>query len=207
MIKLKNIGLIGYNKAFEMQKAEKQAVLNNKSDGTIYFLEHNPVITVGLNAGRESILLGESLIKANHYEICKTSRGGDVTVHEPGQLVVYFVLPLKQKGVKSFVEDIIETVRFGANTVYGINSIYDNNRPGLYVGDKKLCSVGFDLRGRVSMHGIAININNTMKGFKLINPCGYAGLEMCSVSSVLKQDVQIEPLIKHLKNEFRRIFN
>lgn len=211
-----NLNKIDYSKAFDMQKKEKQKVLNNKSSGSIYFLEHEPVITIGLNAGKESILLGESLIKANGYEICKTSRGGDVTVHEPGQLVVYFVLPLRGRSVRKFVEDITEMVRVSIEKVYDVKSEYDKNRPGLYVNGKKLCSIGFDLRGGVSMHGVAININNTLKGFDLINPCGYEGLKMTSVQKELLTlnnnknnthiQLDISKLINDLEYNFKNYF-
>ena len=200
------LGKISYLNAFDIQKKEKEKILEKKSSGSIYFLEHNPVITVGLNAGKESILFNEEIIESRGYEICKTSRGGDLTVHESGQLVVYFVTPLRGKSVRQFVKTITETIRNSLAEVYGLQSEYDETRPGLYIDAKKICSIGFDLRGGVSMHGIAINITNTLKGFELINPCGYQGLKMTSVQKELDKSVDINKLINNLEFKFKEIF-
>jgi len=186
------LGKIAYDIAEKLQLEEKERVKNGMSNGTVFFLEHQPaVITLGKNAIASNILIPEKLLRSRGYDIRKVSRGGDVTVHEPGQLVVYFVMPLKSKAVRGFVDNIMNAV---CSTLgeFGINAAFDDKKPGLWVEDKKICSIGFDLTGRVSMHGIALNVSNTLEGFSMIVPCGLSGVKMTSLSKELGRNVSVD---------------
>lgn len=201
---IKELGKINYDTAEKLQLEERERVKNGESSGTIFFLEHNPaVITLGKNAIESNILIPEKYLATKGYDVRKVSRGGDVTVHEPGQLVVYFVLPLKPKAVREFVDGIMRAVISSLLEV-GVKANFDDKKPGLWVEDRKICSVGFDLTGRVSMHGIALNICNTLEGFNLIVPCGLSGVKMTSVSKELNRSISIQEvssiLKRHLEN-------
>ncbi|MBN1113794.1 MAG: lipoyl(octanoyl) transferase LipB [Oligoflexia bacterium] len=175
------LGSIDYESALKIQIEERERVINGQSSGTVFFLEHNPpVITLGQNAGKGNIICSEELIAQKGYRIFRASRGGDVTVHEPGQLVIYFVMPLDSKSVRKFVNNIIDVIS-AALLKYSIRTEYRQDMPGLWVNDKKICALGFDLRGRASMHGVALNVCNTMEGFSLIVPCGLAGTGVTSI--------------------------
>lgn len=200
-----DLGNISYLDAVSIQEKEKLAVLEGKSAGTIFLLEHFPVITLGRNAKESNIILPETFIKNNGFEICHTSRGGDVTIHEPGQLVIYFVLPLKGKSVKTFVMDIMDRTKQLLFDLYSIEANYLKDTPGLWVEDRKICSFGFDLRSRVSMHGLALNVSNSLLGFKLINPCGLAGAKITSVELETKTEHFTKKLKNHIHNS--KIFN
>lgn len=191
---------ISYLDAVSIQEKEKLEVLEGKSAGTIFLLEHFPVITLGRNAKESNIILPEEYIKKNGFEICKTSRGGDVTIHEPGQLVVYFVLPLKGKSVKTFVMNIMDKIKQLLLELYNIEANYLKDTPGLWVEDRKICSFGFDLRSRVSMHGLALNVNNSLLGFKLINPCGLSCAKITSVELECNKVHSTKDLKKHIKS-------
>ncbi len=201
---IKELGKINYDTAEKLQLEERERVKNGESSGTIFFLEHNPaVITLGKNAIESNILIPEKYLATKGYDVRKVSRGGDVTVHEPGQLVVYFVLPLKPKAVREFVDGIMKAV-ISSLLELGVKANFDDKKPGLWVEDRKICSVGFDLTGRVSMHGIALNICNTLEGFNLIVPCGLSGVKMTSVSKELNRSISVHEvssiLKRHLEN-------
>jgi lipoate-protein ligase B len=194
------LGKISYDDAERIQLQERERVKDGKSAGAIFFLEHDPaVITLGKNAIASNVLLPERLLASKGYHVRKVSRGGDVTVHEPGQLVVYFVLPLKAKAVRTFVDSIVSSVKSVLNK-YGIKAEFDEKRPGIWVADKKICSIGLDLRERVSMHGIALNVCNDLNGFKLIVPCGLSGVKLSTVSLEAGFKISVHDLAKELKD-------
>jgi len=196
-IKYLDLNYISYNDALKIQEAEKQAVKDSKSSGSIYLLEHEPsVITLGRNANINNIIFSKDYLKQNNFEILDSSRGGDVTLHEKGQLVIYFVLPLKLKEVKTFILNIMNKTKELLLNLYGLEATYYKDKPGLWILDRKICSFGFDLRAKVSMHGLALNVNNSISSFNLINPCGLAGVKITSVK--LEKNKQED--IKYLKN-------
>ncbi len=197
---IKELGKINYDAAEKLQLEERERVKNGESSGTIFFLEHQPaVITLGKNAIESNILIPEKFLATKGYDVRKVSRGGDVTVHEPGQLVVYFVLPLKPKAVREFVDGIMKAV-ISSLLEIGVKASFDDKKPGLWVEDRKICSVGFDLTGRVSMHGIALNVCNTLEGFSLIVPCGLSGVKMTSISKELNKSVSVQEISLILKH-------
>lgn len=195
------LGKVSYDVAEKLQLEERERVKSGESLGTIFFLEHQPaVITLGKNAIESNILIPEKYLATKGYDVRKVSRGGDVTVHEPGQLVVYFVLPLKPKAVREFVDNIMHAV-ISTLKEFGVIANFDDKKPGLWVEDRKICSVGFDLTGRVSMHGIALNVCNTLEGFKLIVPCGLSGVKMTTMSQELGRTVSVEEISTTLKSK------
>lgn len=198
---MKNVylGAVDYDTALKLQLEERVLVKEGKSKGTIYYLEHKPaVITLGRHAIETNILLPEKLLESKGYQIRKVSRGGDVTVHEPGQLVVYFVVPLKAKVVRNFVDGIMNLVSTVLKSEYGLDSYFKPDVPGLWVEDRKICSLGFDLTQRVSMHGIALNISNSLEGFKMIVPCGLSGVKMTSLSNELGRVIEVSEILTKL---------
>jgi lipoate-protein ligase B len=148
------------------------------------------------------MLIPEKLLESRGYQVRKVSRGGDVTVHEPGQLVIYFVVPLKSKAVREFVDSVTQSISFCLKEKFGIDVRFRQDKPGLWVEDRKICSVGFDLTQRVSMHGIALNVCNTLEGFSLIVPCGLPGVKMTTISKELGRDVTVNEVIEFMKTYF-----
>lgn len=193
---------IDYDAALNLQIKEKEKVKAGESGGKIFLLEHNPpVITFGRHADKNNLLVRKDFIENKGYQLREVSRGGDITVHEPGQLVAYLVLPLKTNSVRSFVENVMITLRDCLYQKYGLQSEYIENKAGLWIENRKLCSVGFDLRGRVSMHGFALNVCNTLEGFSYIVPCGLTGISMTSMSKEMGINVKtsdIKELLAHV---------
>jgi len=145
----------------------------------IWFLEHPPVFTLGMNS-RPEHLLGTGDIP-----VVQIDRGGQVTYHGPGQLVVYPLLDLGRAklGVRTLVEGI-ERAIVATVAEWGIEACGRRDAPGVYVGPRKLASVGLRIRRGCSYHGLALNVAMDLEPFRRINPCGYAGLEMTQVSEL-----------------------
>lgn len=145
----------------------------------IWFLEHPPVFTLGMNSQPEHLL------GTGDIPVVQVDRGGQVTYHGPGQLVVYPLLDLGRArlGVRALVEGIERAV-VATVAEWGIEAYGRRDAPGVYVGSRKLASVGLRIRRGCSYHGLALNVAMDLEPFRRINPCGYAGLEMTQVSEL-----------------------
>lgn len=145
----------------------------------IWFLEHPPVFTLGMNARPEHVLAPGAI------PVVPIDRGGQVTYHGPGQLVVYPLLDLGRArlGVRALVEGI-ERAIVATVAGWGIEAAGRRDAPGVYVGARKLASIGLRIRRGCSYHGLALNVAMDLEPFRRINPCGYVGLEMTQVSEL-----------------------
>lgn len=143
----------------------------------IWLVEHLPVFTQG-QAGK-----AEHVLVPGDIPVIQSDRGGQVTYHGPGQQVMYVLLNLKRRklGVRELVTLLEQTV---VNTLahFAIEAHPRADAPGVYVGEKKICSLGLRIRKGCSFHGLALNIAMDLSPFLRINPCGYAGMEMAQVS-------------------------
>lgn len=162
----------------------------------LWCLEHPPVFTMGLN-GKEKHLLNTGLIP-----VIKIDRGGQVTYHGPGQLVVYTLIDLERLkiGVKEFV-NIIETAVIQLLKQYGIHAEGKENAPGVYVDDAKIAALGLRIKKNKSYHGLSLNLDMDLSPFLLINPCGYAGMAVTQLRDLkpeLDQSNIKSDLISHL---------
>ena len=159
-----------------------QRLVEARGPGTrdeIWFLEHPPVFTLGMNSKPEHLL------GTGDIPVVQIDRGGQVTYHGPGQLVVYPLLDLGRAklGVRALVEGI-ERAIVASVADWGIEARGRRDAPGVYVGPRKLASVGLRIRRGCSYHGLALNVAMDLEPFRRINPCGYAGLEMTQVSEL-----------------------
>jgi lipoyl(octanoyl) transferase len=145
----------------------------------IWFLEHPPVFTLGMNARPEHVLAPGDI------PVVPIDRGGQVTYHGPGQLVVYPQLDLVRRGlgVRALVEGIERAVVATA-ALWGIEAAGRRDAPGVYVAGRKLASIGLRIRRGRSYHGLALNVAMDLEPFRRINPCGYAGLEMTELRAL-----------------------
>lgn len=162
----------------------------------IWLIEHNPVFTQG-QAGKPEHILDPGTIP-----VVYSDRGGQVTYHGPGQIVMYFLIDLRRKklGVRDLVT-CIETLVINTLKQYGIESNARADAPGVYVSDKKICSLGLRIRKGCSFHGLALNVNMDLSPFQRINPCGYEGMEMTQVSQ-LGGPSALEPVQHQLIEQF-----
>jgi lipoyl(octanoyl) transferase len=152
---------------------------NESTSDEIWFVEHLPVYTQG-QAGK-----AEHLLRTGDIPVVQVDRGGQVTYHGPGQQVVYFLLDLKRKkmGVRQLVSCIEQTV-VDLLAEYQIEARARADAPGVYVGEKKICSLGLKVKRGCSFHGLALNVAMDREPFERINPCGYAGMPITQVSEL-----------------------
>ncbi|MGH8206207.1 MAG: lipoyl(octanoyl) transferase LipB, partial [Steroidobacteraceae bacterium] len=145
----------------------------------IWLLEHEPVFTLGLGADISHVLA------AGDIPVVRIDRGGQVTYHGPGQLVVYAMVDLRRAGlgVRALVSALEESV-IACAAAYGIHAEAFAEAPGVYVQQRKLASVGLRVRRGGSYHGLALNVNMDLAPFGRINPCGYAGLQMTQLAAL-----------------------
>ena len=145
----------------------------------IWFTEHPPVFTLGLNAGREHLL------DPGDIPVVQVDRGGQVTYHGPGQLMIYPLIDLKRAklGVRDLVTGLERSI-IDLAAHYGIDAVARKDAPGVYVAGRKIASVGLRVRRGASFHGMALNIDVDLEPFSRINPCGYRDLEVTDLRSL-----------------------
>ena len=177
-VKLLWLGRVDYEPTWRAMQRRTDEAADDTPD-EIWFLEHPPVFTMGMNARTEHLLA------VGDIPVVDIDRGGQVTYHGPGQLVVYPLLNLARRklGVRALVEGIERAV---IDTLAGWNVEAYGNRdaPGVYVDGRKIASVGLRIRRSRSYHGLALNVAMDLEPFARINPCGYAGLQMTQVSAL-----------------------
>lgn len=149
------------------------------TEDELWLLEHPPVFTLGMNADPSHVLA------AGDIPVVRIDRGGQVTYHGPGQLVVYPLIDLRRAGLG--VRDLVtalERAVIRTAAASGIEAAARREAPGVYVDGRKLASVGIRIRRGASYHGLALNVNMDLGPFACINPCGYAGLAMTQLASL-----------------------
>ena len=193
----KSLGITKYSDALAKMK-DKLTEKNFKNE--IWFLEHFKVFTLGTAANKAHILDPKDI------PVYQSDRGGEVTYHGPGQLVIYFLLDFKKlnMGPKTLVESLQRFVQSILNE-FEIESSLIAGAPGVYVDDKKIASIGLRISNGKTYHGISINIDMDLEPFSYINPCGYEGLKVVQlkdyVSNISIKDVE-KLAIKKLENIF-----
>lgn len=145
----------------------------------IWFLEHPPVFTLGMNAKPEHVLAPRDI------PVVQIDRGGQVTYHGPGQLVVYPLLDVRRSslGVRQLVV-ALENAVIAMVAQWGVSAIGRRDAPGIYVDGRKLASIGLRIRRGCSYHGLALNVAMDLEPFQRINPCGFRGLEVVDLQSL-----------------------
>ena len=185
-LSFKSLGCCEYGETLHMMKSH---VSNEDFKNEIWFLEHSPIFTLGTAADQKHIL------NAGDIPIFQSDRGGEVTYHGPGQLVIYFLLDIKNSslGPKTLVKTLQEFTKSLLGH-YSIDSNFIEGAPGVYVDNKKIASIGLRISKGKTYHGISINVDMDLTPFSLINPCGYEGLEVAQIkdyeNSVSIKDVE-----------------
>ena len=173
----KSLGLTNYQDSYDAMKAH---ITKPNFENQIWLLEHPPVFTLGTAASKDHIL------DAKNIPVIQTDRGGEVTYHGPGQLVIYFLLDIKTlkwgpkalvKNLEDFIQDLLKQYDIETNIISGA--------PGVYVQDKKIASIGLRISRGKTYHGISLNVDMDTEPFKQINPCGYEGLKVTQIKDFI----------------------
>ena len=193
-----NLGNQAYADTYEQMRSLVQA---KSFKDQIWLLEHPPVFTLGTAADKAHVL------NPGDIPVIQTDRGGEVTFHGPGQLVIYFLLDIKEKklGPKTLVTNLQNLIQNILKN-YSIESSFVEGAPGVYVEDKKIASIGLRISKGRTYHGISLNVNMDLAPFSLINPCGYEGLEVTQISD-FDSNVTLEDVESVAIKEMQRLFS
>ena len=204
--------LMEYREAWELQCGLVDAKREGLMDRDVLMvLEHPPVFTLGRRGSKEHLRVKETFLRSKGISLFHVERGGDVTYHGPGQIVCYPIVNMRRSRwrVLDFVE-ALEEVMIRTAGDWGIKAVRRSINRGVWVGDRKLGSIGIAVRGGVSFHGLALNVNNSLEPFTWIDPCGLEGVLMVSMEALLGKKLPMktvrQALITHAQDLFRATF-
>lgn len=201
------LGRIRYREALELQRSLHSLRRRNEVPNLVLALEHEPVITLGRSADPRHILADPQALEEIGVEVVEVERGGDVTYHGPGQLVLYPILDLRdwKRSVKWYVW-ALEEVMLRVAGFFGVRAERFPGRPGVWVGNEKLGSIGVYVRDWVTMHGLALNVDLAPDGFSWIVPCGIHGAGVTSISSQAGRPIAVDKAADAAREAFGALF-
>lgn len=198
-VKVRHLGQVDYHETWQ----KMQDFTNSRQSDTpdeLWFLQHPSVYTLGKNGKPEHVLNAEDI------PVIESDRGGQVTYHGPGQMVVYTLLDLTRlkMGVRQLVTDL-ENIIIDLLGEYGVAASARREAPGVYVNNAKIAALGLRVRKGCSFHGLAFNVDMNLEPFTRINPCGYKDLDVTQLKdyvSDIKYEVVTDNLQQRLVNQF-----
>src|SRR5579863_7355676 len=197
-----NLGVIGYGEADALQQRLREARKADEVPDTLLLLEHPPVYTRGRRTPDEELPLGDAFYAAQGIEVVEVDRGGRATYHGPGQLVGY---PIMRIGDIIGYLRTIESALVAALGRHGVLSRGGGELPtGVWVGERKIASIGVHVSRRVSTHGFAVNVDGDLEPFDWIIPCGLSGVTMTSLA--LEGGADLDRFRATIAEQFARAF-
>jgi lipoate-protein ligase B len=207
LARLIDLGLRPYREVWELQHQVHERVRTGEDPETWIFVEHEPVITLGRNAKTANLLLPRELLLARGVDVVEIERGGDVTYHGPGQLVVYPIRRLERfREVVPLVRSLEEAV-IAACAGFGIEATRWSEHAGVWVGRNQICAIGLAVRQMTSLHGIAFNVSTELDYDRLINPCGLTDRGLTSLSKETGRNVTLAQAKASLLPQIERVFD
>jgi lipoate-protein ligase B len=209
-LKICEYSITDYQKILQMQHQLREKRRKDEISNTVLILEHHPVITFGARKSANKLLMDPDHIRQRNIDIVEIRRGGGITAHNPGQLIIYPILHLGQ--LKLGINDYTKFLqKIGIKLLHqlGIRSQMRKGYPGLWVDERKIASIGVRVSKLVTCHGMAVNIKNDLSIFELFVPCGIEGVEITSVHIETGKEYDMkkvkgllsELLIQHLSSK------
>lgn len=204
-------GVITYREAFYLQTKIFEEKINAKrkgkvSENIVLFCEHPHVYTIGNSGDENNLLINESFLKQIDASYFKSDRGGDITYHGPGQLVVYPIIDLEdfKLGTKEYIYKL-EYLIIDVLKEYGLSGELSKGNIGVWLdagkqNERKLCSIGVKVSRGITMHGLALNVNTDLSYFNHINPCGFIDKGVSSMKNELEREIDLEEVVEKVKN-------
>ncbi|HVA33302.1 MAG TPA: lipoyl(octanoyl) transferase LipB [Candidatus Baltobacteraceae bacterium] len=206
-VRLLDLGVRDYREVWALQHDLHEAVREGRKPDTWIVVEHPPVITLGRQAKRENVLLSQAELAERGIDVVAIERGGDVTYHGPGQVVVYPIRRLER------FREVVPLVRALEGAVIDTCARFDvatqrwSEHAGVWVGNNQICAIGLAVQRMVSLHGIALNASTALSYDSLINPCGLTERGITSLSKEAGRPVSVEEAKHVLLQELARTFN
>lgn len=195
-----DLGLTEYQRALQIQKTLVKERLDNSTPDTLLLVEHPHVVTLGKQTSPNDVL-------DNSIPIVKVDRGGSATYHGPGQLVGYIIMDLKSKGISVpvLISKIHEIIILTLDEL-DITAKREKNDTGVWIGQKKIASIGLSVRNWITYHGFSLNVNTDLERFNAIRPCGYDSQVMTSVNSIKRKEYSKEVIQTKVIRNFSNVF-
>lgn len=212
-----DLGRKSYRDVWKQQEELLETVKEQKKQGEptsnyLLFVEHDPVYTLGRSGKNGNMLMDAVQLRAKHAEYIQVDRGGDITFHGPGQLVVYPVIDMENfsLGVKDYVNDLEEVV-IKSLSAYGMKGQRLPGATGVWLDAsaktaRKICAIGVRCSQYVTMHGFALNVNTDLDYFNYIHPCGFVDKGVTSMQKELGKEMDMQEVKNCVKNYFVKIF-
>ena len=197
-----------YKEAWDLQAnivaARKDRIIDTD---IVLFLEHHPVFTLGRRGGLNNLTVSEAFLEKKGISVIQVERGGDITFHGPGQLVIYPIIELRaaRLGVADYVT-ALEEVMIRTAADWGIKAEQNPRNRGVWVGNNKLGSIGVAIRRGVSFHGLAFNVNTSLKPFSWIHPCGLEDTEITSLERELSHTISLSQVRETARHHIEVVF-
>jgi lipoate-protein ligase B len=196
-----DLPVVEYDTALDLQErlvaAKNNGIMKKE---IVILLEHPPVFTLGRSGGIENLTVSPAFLEKLNIPIVQAERGGNITFHGPGQLVVYPIIDLDSAGLEiPALVDTLEEIMRRVAADCGIQAERNALNRGIWVGNKKLGSIGISVRRGVSFHGFSLNVNLSLEPFNWINPCGLQGVGVTSMERESAQKVSMDPVRKAVK--------
>jgi lipoyl(octanoyl) transferase len=200
-------GVVSYAEGLALQEEARALVASGAWEGILILLEHTPVITIGRSGGRGNLLVSPHVLAGEGVEVVDTVRGGNITCHNPGQIVGYPVLNLSrwQEDVHWYARTLEETlIRTLAR--FGLKGRRNDHYTGVWLGEEKVAAIGVYVREWVTSHGFALNVNNDLSLFGVIVPCG---IKDSGVTSLARQNclTSIAKVSEMFQEDFGQVFD
>lgn len=197
---VRHLGEVDYLQTWQKMRDFTDA-RNKDTVDELWFLQHPPVYTLGKNAKPEHVL------NAGQIPVVNADRGGQVTYHGPGQVVVYTLLDLNRlhTGVRELVTRIEQSI-IDVLAGYGVAANARRDAPGVYVNNAKIAALGLRVRKGCSFHGLALNVDMNLEPFSGINPCGHAGLEVTQLTDLVP-GIAIETVVNDMQQQLVKNFS
>ena len=203
--KIIDCGITDFSCTLKQQQQYVSQRREHKIPDTVLILEHNPVITLGARQSANILMTDPCTLTQQGIDLIQIRRGGGITAHNPGQIVFYPILNLKALNLD--ITEYIRTLeRIGIELLQGlsVNAAQKKGFPGLWVGTRKIASIGVRVSRQITFHGMAINIQNNLHIFDYFVPCGLNGVEMTSVKKETDQEYSMTDIKKQLTNIIKR---
>ena len=207
VVRLLDLGMRPYREVWELQHRLHQAVREGREPDTWIVVEHPPVITLGRQAKRENVLLREEELALRGVDVVAVERGGDVTYHGPGQLVVYPIRKLERFREVVPLVRALESAVINLCAHFGVRGERWTEHAGVWVGRNQICAIGLAVQRMVSLHGLALNVSTDLDYDRLINPCGMSDRGITSLSAETGHTVEMEQAKRALLEELAHTFD
>ena|SRR2546425_510604 len=202
-----DLGLTDYRSAWDLQRNLFDLRLSGRIPDVVLLNEHNHVYTLGRNADPDHLLADDEELKKRGVEVCRIDRGGDVTYHGPGQLVVYPIISLSPDrcDVHRYLRDLEEVV-IRTLAGYQIAAGRDRDFTGVWAGSQKICAIGVRVSHWVTMHGFALNVNTDLSYFDRIIPCGIFHRGVTSLQRLTGREIPLGEVAEIVVKNFADVF-